>query len=220
MYHSIYDLVTGPLAWLAWAVFILGGLYRMVSLYGEAKKKDVSSIAYVKASYGFNSIIHWIIPFGTLGWKENPAVTVATFVFHICILAVPIFLGAHIDLWNQWFGVSWVALPDHVADTMTVLAIVAAAFFAYRRIAVKEVAFVTTCRDWFTLIVAVAPFVTGFLAYHQIFNYQFMIVLHVITGLAWLVFIPFGRLSHAILGWYSRVYIGSEFQGVRHCKDW
>ncbi len=220
MYHSIYDLVTGPLTWLGFGVLVLGGLFRMVSLYSLAKKKDASSIAYNKAKYGIRSILHWITPFGTLGWKENPVITVVTFVFHICLLATPIFLGAHIDLWDLNFGVSWPALPDHVADIMTVLVIAAGCFFAYRRVVDKTVAFVTTWKDWFALCVTMGPFITGFLAYHQIFNYQFMIVLHVITGIAWLLFIPFGRLSHAILGWYSRVYIASEFQGVRHAKDW
>lgn len=220
MYNTIYDIVTGPLAWFGWAVFILGSLYRLTSLYSQAKKKDASSIAYVKASYGIKSILHWITPFGALGWREYPVMTVATFVFHICLLGVPLFLGAHVDLWNLWFGISLPALPDTVADTMTSLVLVAAAYFAYRRFTVRTVAFVTTWKDWMTLIIAVAPFLTGFMAYHQILDYQFMIVLHVVTGVAWLVFIPFGRLSHAILGWYSRVYIASEFQGVRRCKDW
>ncbi|WP_147822555.1 TmcC family electron transfer complex membrane anchor subunit [Salidesulfovibrio onnuriiensis] len=220
MYHSIYDLVTGPLTWLGFGVLVLFGLYKMISMYSLAKKKDGSSIFYVKAKYGIRSILQWIIPFGTTGWKANPALTAATFVFHICLLATPIFLGAHIDMWDYNFGVSWPALPDQVADIMTVLVIAACCFFAYRRIADKNVAFVTTWKDWFALCVTVSPFITGFLAYHQIFNYQFMIVLHVVTGVAWLLFVPFGRLSHAIFGWYSRVYIASEFQGVRHVKDW
>lgn len=220
MYHSIYDFVTGPLSWIAWAVFVIGGLAKIIMLIKEAGKKDKTSVYYIKAGYGFKSIIRWLTPFATLGWRENPSVTVVTFVFHACLVATPIFLGAHVDLWDYYFGISWPALPDHVADTMTMLVIAGGIFFAYRRIAVPEVAFVTTWKDWFSLCVTVSPFITGFLAYHQIFDYQFMIVLHVITGVAWLLFIPFGRLSHMLIGWYSRVYIASEFQGVRHCKDW
>lgn len=220
MYHSIYEFVIGPLAWIGWTVFVVGSIWKLASMWALARKKDGSSIAYTRFGYGARSIIQWLIPFGTTGWKSNPAVTVATFIFHICLVLVPIFLSAHVVLWDQFFGVSWGTLPDTVADYMTVAVILAAAFFAYRRIAVKEVAFLTTYKDWLALGIAVSPFVTGFLAYHQIFNYQVMIVLHILCGLAWLAFIPFSRLSHMLISWYSRAYIGSEFQGVRHCKDW
>lgn len=220
MFNEIYALVTGPLAWLGWAIFVLGSLYKLFSLWSLAKKKDVASIHYTKAKYGLRSIAQWSIPFGTLGWKTTPSVTAVTFVFHICLVLVPLFLSAHVILWDEWFGISLPALPNGVADIMTVLVIAGAIFFAWRRISQPEVAFVTAAQDWVVLGIVVAPFVTGFLAYHQIFNYEVMIVLHVVSGIAWLALIPFSRLSHMLVAWYSRAYIGSEFQGVRHCKDW
>lgn len=220
MFNDIYALVTGPLAWIGWGVFLLGSVYKLASLWSLAKKKDTTSIYYTKAKFGLRSIAQWSLPFGTLGWKETPSVTAVTFVFHICLILVPIFLSAHVILWDEWFGISLPALPNQVADIMTMLVIAGGAFFAWRRFSVPEVAFVTSGHDWFVLGVVVAPFLTGFLAYHQVFNYEVMIVLHVITGIAWLALIPFTRLSHMLVSWYSRAYIGSEFQGVRHCKDW
>ncbi|WP_018126008.1 TmcC family electron transfer complex membrane anchor subunit [Desulfovibrio oxyclinae] len=220
MFNEIYEFVTGPLAWFGWGVFILGSIWKLTSLWSLARKKDQTSIHYVKPKFALRSIAHWLTPFGTLGWRENPAVTVVTFIFHICLVLVPIFLSAHVILWEEWFGVSIPALPNTVADIMTVLVILCGAFYAWRRLSVPEVAFVTEAKDWWVLGVVVAPFVTGFLAYHQIFNYEVMIVLHVVTGIAWLALIPFSRLSHMLVSWYSRAYIGSEFQGVRHCKDW
>lgn len=220
MYNDIYQFVIGPLAWFGWGMFILGSIYKLVYLRALSKKKDGTSIAYTKFRFGARSILQWLIPFGTLGWQENPAVTVVTFVFHICLIVTPLFLSAHVVLWQQYFGVSWPTLSGNVADIMTLVVIVACAFFAYRRIALKEVAFLTRAKDWWTLALVVSPFVTGLLAYYQIFNYQVMIVLHILCGLTWLALIPFSRLSHMIISWYSRAYIGSEFQGVRHCKDW
>ena len=218
--NTLYELLIGPVSWLAWGVLVLGVLYRLTYMYALAKKKDVTSIAYMDFYYGSRSILRWIIPFSTIGWQKSPLVTAVTFVFHLCLLATPIFLGAHVMLWDYYWGVSWPTLPDQIADYATVAVIAACAFFGVRRLMIPEVRFVTTWRDWATLILVVSPFLTGFLAYHQIFNYPFMITLHIVCGLAWLAFLPFSRLSHILFFWTNRAYIGSEFGGVRKCKDW
>ena len=78
---ELYNFVSGPLAWVAWAIFILGSMYRLVSMYLLARKKDGSSLAYMSLPYGLRSIMHWLIPFGTMGWRSDPFMTVATFSF-------------------------------------------------------------------------------------------------------------------------------------------
>jgi nitrate reductase gamma subunit len=74
--------------------------------------------------------------------------------------------------------------------------------------------------DWVVLGIVVLPFVTGILAYHQILNYELMLILHIVAGELMLVAIPFTRLSHMLFGFFSRAYMGSEFGAVRHAKDW
>lgn len=218
--NSIYEFVTGPLAWLSWGIFLLGSLWRLISMYKLAKEKDASALAFMSWKFSLRSIYHWLIPFGTLGWQKNPAMTVATFLFHICLVLSPIFLTAHVMLWDQFFGISFPAIPDVVADGMTVAVIAACAFFAYRRIADPNVKFITDAMDWAVLAIACAPFLTGFLAYHQILPYDTMIILHIVAGELMLASIPWTRLSHMIFAVFTRAYMGSEFGGVRHCRDW
>ena len=75
-----------------------------------------------------------------------------------------------------------------------------------------------------TLVVAAgglaAPFVTGFVAYHQWINYPLFLNLHILSGEIMLAAIPFTRLSHMIFAPFTRAYMGSEFGAVRHAKDW
>ena len=85
---------------------------------------------------------------------------------------------------------------------------------------VPEVKYVTSASDWALLALAAAPFVTGVLAYHQIFDPKFMTILHMLSGEAMLVAIPFSRLSHMLYAPLTRAYIGSEFGAVRHARDW
>jgi nitrate reductase gamma subunit len=65
-----------------------------------------------------------------------------------------------------------------------------------------------------------APFITGFLVYYQWFGYQTLLILHILSGEIMLVAIPFTRLSHMLFAPLTRAYMGSEFGGVRHAKDW
>jgi len=219
--NAAYEFVTGPLAWLAWGIFLLGSAYRLVSMYQLAKAKDTSAIAFMSWGYSLRSIINWLIPFNALGWRKNPLMTLGTFAFHICLLGAPIFLVAHVMLWDQSFGVSYVTIPDQVADIMTLVVIAACLYFAGRRIVQPEVRYITTCQDWVALVIVLAPFLTGFLAYHQaLLDYQLMIILHVVAGEIMLAAIPFTRLSHMVFVVFTRAYMGSEFGGVRHARDW
>lgn len=217
---ALYNLAVGPLAWAAWTVFIGGSLIRLVLMYQLAKQKDASSLAYMSWSFGLRSIINWLIPFNALGWKKNPLVTVVTFVFHICLLAAPVFLLAHAVLWDQWFGIHIPALDESTGDLMTLAVIAACLVFAARRLAVPEVRFITRPKDWVALIIVLLPFLTGFLAYHQVFHYKTVVTLHILAGELMLAAIPFTRLSHMVFALFTRAYMGSEFGGVRRARDW
>lgn len=217
--RDVYAFLTGPMAWVAWGVFILGSIARLSRMWQLAKAKDASSIAYFSAKYSFRSIFRWLMPFGTLGWKQNPAMTVATFVFHLCLVVAALFVSAHAVLWSYAFGITIPSLPENVADYFSLAVVACCLFFAARRLFLLEVRYVTTSMDWWILIIAALPFLTGFLARHHV-SYDLMAVLHVLTGEIFLVTIPFTRLSHALFAPLTRAYIGSEFGAVRHAKDW
>lgn len=218
--NAIYAFVTGPLAWAAWAVFILGSVYRFMAMRKLAMQKDASSLAFMDWGFSMRSIVNWLIPFNALGWRKNPAMTVATFAFHLSLVVSPIFLVAHVQLWDQFFGVSWATIPDGVADGMTLVVIAACLFFAGRRFMEPSVRFITTGQDWLALVIVLAPFLTGFLAYHQALDYDAMLIAHIVAGEVMLAAIPFTRLSHMVFAAFTRGYMGSEFGGVRHARDW
>lgn len=217
---GIYDFLSGPMAWVAFGIFIFGSIYRLVSMYRLAKQKDMAALAYMDVKFSARSIIRWLTPFWTLGWRSNPAVTVAAFVFHIGFFLTVIFAGAHVTIWDYSFGISYASLPDNVTDILTVLVILSCAYFAVRRFTQPHVRFVTRPMDWLVLFLAATPFVTGFLAYHQLINYDFIIILHVLFAEILLISIPFTRLSHALFSPFTRAYMGSEFGAVRHTIDY
>jgi nitrate reductase gamma subunit len=218
--HTIYAFVTGPLAWAAFIVFIGGSLYKIIRMMMLVHKKEKFIFTYISLKYSLRSILHWMIPFATVNMRKHPILTIVSFAFHISLLLVPIFLLSHIILFDESWNVSWLSLPDAVADIMTLIVIGGCLFFLIRRIIRKEVKYVTSVSDYILLTVVAAPFLTGFIAYHQWFYYQLFLILHILTGEIMLMAIPFTRLSHMIFSPFTRAYMGSEFGGVRHARDW
>ncbi|MGA9261278.1 MAG: nitrate reductase [Desulfobacterales bacterium] len=218
--REIYNFVSGPLAWLAFILFFGGCLYRLVRLFMLVKEKEPFIFTYMSWKYSLRSIFHWIIPFGTVNWRRHPVLTVVTFVFHIGLVIAPIFLLAHVILLDEALNLSWRALPDAWADVLTVVVIIGCVFFLVRRLTQPEVKFVTSASDFVILTIVAAPFITGFIAYHQWIDYPVMMVLHVVAGEVMLVSIPFTRLSHMLFSPFTRAYMGSEFGKVRHARDW
>jgi nitrate reductase gamma subunit len=152
--------------------------------------------------------------------RRHPAMTVVTFAFHFCLIITPLFLLAHGVLWDEAWHFSWGHLPERMTDIMTLVVIFGGLFFLVRRLTRPEVQFVTSASDYIILGIVVAPFITGFLAYHQWLNYPFFMILHILAGEIMLMAIPFTRLVHMVFAPFTRAYMGSEFGGVRHARDW
>lgn len=218
--QTMYNLAIGPFAWAAFAILIAGSVWRIGSMIKIAREKEMSVVAYMSAGYSCRSICHWLIPFGTCGWKANPALTVATFIFHISLLLLLIFAPGHTVMWDYAFGIKIWSLPELASDSLTIAAAACCLYFLYRRLAVPAVRYVSTAHDLAVLGLVALPIITAFLAKWQVGDALLMSLVHVLSAEAMLVAIPFTRLSHALLSPFTRAYMGSEFGGVRHVADW
>ncbi len=216
----MYEFVSGPLAWIAFGIFIIGMIVKIVSAINLTSKKDKVVFNHWSWGWSFRSIYRWLIPFGSRSMREKPILTITTFIFHICLLFTPIFLLGHNILWDERWGISWWSLSEVTADYMTLLLIIAAAVLIIRRISRPEVKIVTTGYDYLLLAIVIAPFVSGYFAYHQWFHYKTMLIIHILSGEIMLIAIPFTKLSHMIFFFLTRAHIGSEFGERRGAVTW
>jgi nitrate reductase gamma subunit len=211
----MYQFITGPLLWLSFAVFIIGMILRIV-LYIKGLNWQMDRVAYtvypiagIKGA--LRSIFFWIFPFGTRSWRTKPGMTVLFFVFHIGLVITPIFLQAHNIILKERWGISFWTIPESISDLMTIAVIIAVLFIILRRISFPEVRILTTAYDYLLLLISIAPFVTGFLAMHQISSYQFWLIAHILSGEIMLIAIPFTKLSHVVLFFMSRAQLGMDY---------
>ena len=216
----IYSFVTGPLVWISFAVLFLGLLVNLVRFFYLSQTKDPEVLRFYSLKYGLRSIVFWLIPYKARSWRKSPFLTSVSFVFHVCVLLVPIFLSAHVILLDFFWDINYWTLPDFLADILTLVVIFCLLLLTGRRLFRSDLRYLSTLQDWLTPILVSLPFITGFLAYHQFFQYQLLVTIHVITGEIFLMSIPFTRLSHMLYAPFLRAYIGSEFGGIRKTRDW
>ena len=211
----MYEFVTGPLAWLAFAVFFVGIIVRLV-LYVRGLDWKLDRVTYaVNTSYGVRgavrSILFWLVPFGTQSYRNNPGFTLALFVMHVGLIVTPIFLLGHNILLQERWGFSLWSLPGGVADFLTIAVIVSALLLVMRRIALPEVRIITSAYDYLLIAIAVAPFVTGLIARYAFVNSQPWLIVHVLCGEIFLVAIPLTKLSHFVLFFATRAQLGMDY---------
>jgi nitrate reductase gamma subunit len=221
----MYGFVEGPLVWIAGLIFALGLLFQGVqffrltaekkwlypSLPPETKKKK-RTLDQLAACC--------LVPLkGTL-WKTDPLMTVITSIFHVCLIVTPLFLLGHSILLDQALGLSLWSFPEWMTDGLTLVILICAAFLLGRRLFLARVRIITTAYDYLTLLIAIAPFLTGYLAYHQWFDYPTVMTLHVLSGEAMLITLPFTKLGHMLFFFLYRFLIGSEYSFARGTRTW
>jgi nitrate reductase gamma subunit len=221
----MYDLIGGPLVSVAFVVFVLGLLYQGSRFYQLTKKKEwvlpplPGAEKHLKKTVGQSIVAGLAFLQGTL-WKTDPLMMIATSGFHVCLILTPLFLLGHNMLLDQSWGVSLGSLPESFTDGLTIAVLICAAFFLMRRLFLARVRAITSFYDYVVLLIAAAPFLTGFLAYHQWFDYRIMMILHILAGELMLITIPFTKLGHMLFFFLYRFLIGSEYSFTRGSRTW
>ena len=105
-------------------------------------------------------------------------------------------------------------------DAMTIVVLACALFFLFRRLAVPRVRAVSARSDYLVLLLAAAPFLTGFMAYRQWFDYRTVIIIHMLAGELLLIAIPFTKLVHMIFFLFARLFMTGEFNVWGGSRTW
>jgi nitrate reductase gamma subunit len=219
----MYDFIHGPLISIAFIVFVLGLIFQIIQFFKLTKKKEwiypPGEVKREKKTAGRWVTFCLASLNGTL-WKTDPLITVVTSVFHVFLILVPIFLLGHNILLDQSWGFSLWSLPEAITDILTLTILICLAFFLARRLFLSRVRAITTAYDYLVLLIASAPFLTGYFAYHQWLYYDTVMTLHILTGEIMLITIPFTKLGHMLFFFLYRFLIGSEYSFARGARAW
>jgi len=220
----MYELARGPLMWAATVIFLAGIIYRCAQLYVLTGKKEraLFSAAPVKLKVRTpeERKMDLIVAVRNSLLGTHPIMAIVSTLFHSLIFVIPLFLLGHNLLIYESWGISLFSFPDGLCDTLTAVFVLIGIFFLLRRMIVPQVRIISTAYDYLILAITVAPFLTGFFAYHQWFDYKAVITIHMLVGELMLIAIPFTKIGHMVFFFFVRILIGSEHSFGRGSRAW
>jgi nitrate reductase gamma subunit len=218
----MFEIARGPLVWIAAAVFLVGIALRIVELLLLTKKRE--RIPWpthgIRSESRAERKLQPILAFRHSLIGKHPVMAIVAGIFHTSLFAAPIFAMGHTLLLRQAWGISLWSLSSPAVDTLTIIVMLGALFMLVRRLVVPRVRAVTGVNDFIFLFIAAAPYLTGFLAYHQWFDYRAILTLHMLAGELMLVAIPFTKLGHMIIFFFFRGLVGGEHSIMRGNRVW
>ncbi len=191
----------GPIFIGAFSFMVLGYLRHLLVTFFEIRRHlRRAGDRTIPTLQIFVATLNWLFPLRKL--KSQWLFSATSILFHIAILVVPIFLAGHIVLWARGTGLSWPAIPNHLADVLTLVAIVTAVALVIQRLSARATRNLSRFQDYALPLLIAVPFVTGFGVMHpgvNPFSYDATLLVHVMSANLLLVLMPLSKLSHAVL---------------------
>jgi nitrate reductase gamma subunit len=223
----MYELVRGPLVWVSLIVFVLGTVFQIFRFFSLSRKVGISP--HVPRKSPKKDQPKWYTPgrlaavlkkAGNTILAVSPVTIIVSTIFHLLLIFVPLFLLGHNELIELTLGVSLPSISEHASDLLTFIILLCCAFFLFRRIFLARVRAITSPYDYLVLALATVPFLSGFLAYHQLFDYRTIMIVHMLSGELMIMAIPFTKLTHMIFFFLNRFLVVSEHTLGKGSRSW
>jgi hypothetical protein len=191
----------GPVFWAALAFLILGlGRHVAITAWAIARTYRRAGDKTIPVRQVLVATLKWLFPLDRLG--NRFLYGMSTLAFHVSVILVPIFLAGHIALWQRGLGISWPALPNWLATTLTIVAIVSAVAIVIQRIMSRESRLLSRFQDFVMPLIVALPFASGLLVMHPTWSlvpYDVALLVHVASANLVMFLIPLTKLSHMVL---------------------
>jgi nitrate reductase gamma subunit len=195
------DLASGPLLRISLTIMVLGLAYRLVVSLGHAiiswrraGDPNVPVRDVLRATVG------WVVPVRLM--RSRPLYSLASLLFHLGVVLVPLLLAGHLELLGRWVPGFWPVLPAAVADWLTIISIAGLAVVLGGRLIVRQARSLTRFSDVLMLALLLLLVGSGLLAAHPGWapvNARLMLLLHALTGNLVLVLMPLSKIAHCVV---------------------
>jgi nitrate reductase gamma subunit len=201
------EFARGPLFAVTFLIMVLG-LSRLVlvqvAMLVTGKGRRLRNAPWRKI---LAETASWIVPVKHL-IPGTKLFSVVSFLFHIGIIIVSLFLADHVVLWEQWLGVRLPEIGYTLADFLTLFTLACVVvLFGYRTLSGRLRA-MSMRSDYVLLLLVFLPMASGFAASHPGVNplpWDVMMLIHLLSAELLFVVIPFSKLSHIVLFFFDRI---------------
>ncbi len=198
---QMIDFFMGPFFAFSASLMILGLLRLFIitildmrSAFMNAGDKNIRFLKVIKET------VEWMLP-GKNTVNTAVIFSVISYVFHIGLIIVTVFLFEHIIIWKHIFKFGWPAVGKAAADILTLITIISGLILLGYRIFSRTRRNLSAARDYFFLILILVIFVSGYLipGSFPFLSFESRMLIHVLCGNFIMIIFPFTRLAHCVL---------------------
>ena len=210
---DLLDLARGPILQASIYVFIVGVLWRFFGIFFLQRKPDLS---VPRKNAGLGAGIRMIISRSTSSpaFKESSmAPKVLGYTLHLGLFVVVFLFVPHIVFIKDIFGIGWPGLPNNAIYLVGVITLATGIVLLIRRMTHPVLKQISNFDDYFSWIITMLPLLTGLIMPIRFgVRYETLLAIHVLSVALLLVWLPFSKLAHVFLIFYSRSTMGVQFE--------
>ncbi|MFC2150582.1 hypothetical protein ACFLQV_03670 [Calditrichota bacterium] len=207
----LINFASGPLFRLCFTLMVLGLIrIAVLTIVGMIEALNRNEDRILPWGDLAGKTISWLLPISHL-FRKRPFYSGVSFLFHIGLILVPLFLKAHVQTWKSAVGFSWFNMPQSLADSLTLLVILTALLIFLMRILYKPSRSISRKQDYAWPLLLMVPFSTGYFCVNVDLSagtYEWMMLIHLLSANLIMVMIPFTKIAHCMLIPFSQFVSG------------
>ena len=217
---ALLEFARGPGLALALAIFALGSSWRLYSIFRRPAARDLS-----QPRGGAFALRGALMGIARRMWhpatlrRRSLVGTVNAYGYHIGLAVVAFGFLPHIAFIRRLTGLSWPGVPGPVFAVAVACTFVGLAYALMARLTSPVLRLISGFDDYASWAVTILPMATGMALLSQPTGvpYPFVpdrpmaVALHLLSLELLLIWLPFGKLSHAFLVFVSRATTGMAF---------
>lgn len=206
---GLLEFARGPALAVSATVLVLGLAWRIYGIFRRPVPVNHSQPRRTDlARGGLRAIFAKMLP--PRGVKIRGAQMLNAYAYHIGLALVAFGFAPHIAFVARHLGFAWPALPDAVTYVATAVAIVGLTVALVMRLSDGVLRLLSNFDDYFSWVVTMLPLLTGMALLPMPADPTYLAI-HLLSLELLLVWLPFGKLAHAVLVFVSRWRTGTDF---------
>ncbi|MDH5535307.1 MAG: nitrate reductase [Betaproteobacteria bacterium] len=217
---TLLEFARGPGLWASIIILVAGTLWRIAAIYRFKVKPDLSEPRGGSTVAGaLNTIIARMLPRNEFGYTAT-LTSVNGYIYHIGLAIVVFLYLPHMFFIDRLTGLSWPVPPVWVFYAAVALTFVSMLIAIIYRITDPVRSMLSGFDDYFSWAVVFLPLLTGMAALGNPLPkspvpetplYPGPLTVHLLSVELLLIWLPFGKLAHTFLVFFSRGMTGAAF---------
>lgn len=205
----IGEFIDGPLWWFAAGVFVVGVLWRIVSILMLGTEKDLAVARQSGLPGALGTVFRRFLPRREVVGRTRLHLF-AGYLFHVGLLALLFWAAPHVEfLRDRVLGFGWAPLPHWAFILAAELAFAGLLILWLHRVLHPVTRLLSDADDHIAAILTFVVMLTGCLALLR--SHEGLRLTHLLMAELWLLYFPFSRLMHAFTFVVSRSYTGANY---------